>query len=191
MISGIGVSLGALATQQRRMDALADDAANVNTAGYRARGGASRPESDAQGALVETGQPLDLAIEGDGWFAVTSGAAQPALTRAGVFEVDGNGQIVTRSGERLVPPVQLPPGADASSVVIAPDGAVTVGGSKVGQIQLTGGSGKIRQGALESSNVDIADTTVGEIETSTSYAAALQALHVQDDMWASLLDLRA
>jgi flagellar hook protein FlgE len=43
---------------------------------------------------------------------------------------------------------------------------------------------------LESSNVDFADTAVGEIETQASYAAAVKALHVQDEMWASLMELR-
>lgn len=38
--------------------------------------------------------------------------------------------------------------------------------------------------------VDLAETTVGQIETRTSYAAAVAALHVQDEMWASLLEMR-
>ena len=178
MIQGLGVSLQALSAAERRMDALANDVANVNTTGYKA--------SDAQGPVFETGRQLDLAIEGDGEFQVGNGRR----TRDGAFELDASGQIVTSDGEPLAPPVQLPPGADASDIDISPDGSIRVGGVQVGQIQLTG-RGTIRQGALEGSNVDLADTTVGQIETRTSYAAALKALHVQDEMWASLMELRS
>jgi flagellar basal-body rod protein FlgG len=232
MIESLGTAVSALQAHQQRMDALANDTANVDTAGYRtartayeevaapARGvrATYAGPSTVQGATIDTGNPLDLAIEGDGWFEVAAQGAQPALTRAGVFQVDGSGQIVTSSGERLVPPVQLPPGAGASAVRIEQDGAVIVGGAQVAQIQLvtvaapgalqpigggryapTAASGAptaaatqatIRQGALESSNVDIADTTVGTIETRASFAAAARVLHVQDEMLGALLELR-
>jgi flagellar basal-body rod protein FlgG len=180
MIQGISAALSALSAGQQRMDALANDTANVNTTGYRASG---RPS--AQGALIETGQPLDLAIEGDGAFQLAGGRT----TRDGAFQLDASAQIVTSSGQSLSPPVRLPPGADASSVRISPDGSVFVGGAQVGQIQLVG-RGVLHQGALEESNVDLADTTVGQITTRTSYAAAVDALHVQDEMWASLMELR-
>jgi flagellar basal-body rod protein FlgG len=179
MIQGIGAAIEALSRDQLRMDALANDAANVDTTGFKA---AERPSS--QGAVFETGEPLDLAIEGDGEFQVGN-----RTTRDGTFQLDASAQIVTPEGEPLVPPVQLPAGTDASAVDIGPDGSVRVGGVQVGQIQLTG-RGAIRQGALESSNVDLADNAVGQIETRTSYAAAVQALHVQDEMWQSLLELR-
>jgi flagellar basal-body rod protein FlgG len=178
MIQSLGAALSALTAGQQRMDALANDTANVNTTGYKAAGRLS------QGALVETGQPLDLAIEGDGAFQVGA-----RTTRDGSFQLDASARIVTSSGQSLSPPVQLPPGTDASAVRIDPDGSVFVGGAQVGQIQLVG-RGLIRQGALESSNVDLADTTVGAIQTRTSYAAAVKALHVQDEMWASLMDIR-
>jgi flagellar basal body rod protein FlgG len=180
MIQGMGAALSALTAQGQRMDALANDTANVDTVGYKAAGRAG-----SQGALVETGQPLDLAIEGNGSFQVAGGR----LTRDGSFQLDASAQIVTSSGEPLAPPVQLPAGADASAVRITPDGSVIVGGAQVGQIQLVG-NGVIRQGSLEGSNVDLAETTVGQIETRTSYAAAVAALHVQDEMWASLMELR-
>jgi flagellar hook protein FlgE len=85
--------------------------------------------------------------------------------------------------------VQLPAGTDASSVRVTADGSVIVGGVQVAQIPMVG-RGVIRQGSLEASNVDLADTTVGQIEVRTSYAAAVKALQVQDEMWASLMELR-
>jgi flagellar basal-body rod protein FlgG len=180
MIQGIGTALAALSAGQQRMDALANDTANVNTTGFRASG-----RQSTQGAIYDTGQPLDLAIEGAGSFQVAGGR----LSRDGSFQLDASAQIVTSSGESLMPPVQLPAGTDASAVTIGPNGSVTVGGAQVGQIQLVG-RGVLHQGALEESNVDLADTTAGQIETRTSYAAAVDALHVQDEMWASLMELR-
>jgi flagellar basal-body rod protein FlgG len=180
MIQGIGAALSALSAGQQRMDALANDTANVDTTGYRA---SDRPSE--QGGLIETGQPLDLAIEGGGAFRLAGGRT----TRDGAFQLDASAQIVTSSGESLLPAVQLPPGTDASAVTISATGGVFVGGAQVGQIQLVG-RGVVRQGALEDSNVDLADTTVAQIRTRTSYAAAVKALHVQDEMWTSLMELR-
>ena len=179
MIEGINAAIAALSKDDWRMDALANDVANVDTTGFKA---ADHPSE--QGALIETGQPLDLAIEGDGEFQVGN-----RTTCDGEFQLDASAQIVTPDGEPLVPPVQLPAGTDASAVDIGADGSVRVGGVQVGQIQLTG-RGTIRQGALEASNVDIADNAVEQIETRTSYAAAVKALHVQDEMWQSLMELR-
>src|SRR3954451_12620549 len=169
MIQGISAALSALTAGQQRMDALANDTANVNTTGYRASG-----HESAQGPIYETGQPLDLAIEGTGSFQLAGGGT----TRDGSFQLDASAQIVTSSGASLLPPVQLPPGTDASAVKITPDGSVMVGGAQVGQIQLVG-RGVLRP-ALEDSNVDLASTTVDQISTRTSYAAACEALHVQD-----------
>ena len=180
MIQGISAALSALSAGQQRMDALANDTANVNTTGFRA---SDRPS--AQGALYDTGQPLDLGIEGDGAFQLAGGQT----TRDGSFQLDASAQIVTSSGESLAPPVQLPQGTDASAVTISPRGGVYVGGALVGQIQLVG-RGVVRQGALESSNVDLADTAVGTIEARTSFEAAAHVLHVQDAMLGALLDLR-
>jgi flagellar basal-body rod protein FlgG len=180
MIQAIGSALAGLTAGQQRMDALANDTANVNTTGYR-----SAEHASTQGELIETGQPLDLAIEGTGAFQLQGGRT----TRDGAFQLDASAQIVTSSGQSLAPPVRLPAGTDASAVRIDANGSVFVGGAQVGQVQMAG-SGSIHQGALESSNVDLADTTVGQLQTRTSYAAAIKALHVQDEMWASLMELR-
>jgi flagellar basal-body rod protein FlgG len=120
------------------------------------------------------------------------------MTRAGAFQVDASGQIVTGTGEPLVPPIALPPGTDPSSISIASDGTVNAAGVLVGRVQLYEANGaalpasaaSIRQGALEASDVDLAETFVGSIEARTSYRAAIEALHVQDEMWASLMELR-
>jgi flagellar basal-body rod protein FlgG len=180
MIQATGAALMALSAGQQRMDALANDTANVNTTGFKASG-----RTSVQGGLIETGQPLDLAIEGDGAFQLAGGRT----TRDGSFQLDASARLVTSSGQSLAPPVQLPPGTDASAVRITADGSVIVGGAQVAQIPMVG-RGVVRQGSLEASNVDLADTSVGQIQARTSYAAAVKALHVQDEMWASLMELR-
>ena len=167
MIQGLGAALSALTAESKRMDALANDTANVNTVGYRAARTAMAERaagvetvdlgrSTAQGALVDTGEPLDLAIEGDGWFGTRQADGSRALTRAGAFQVDASGQIVTGTGEPLMPPGALPPGTDPSSIAIASDGTVNAAGVLVGRVKLYDAHGaalpasaaNIRQGAL-------------------------------------------
>src|SRR3954469_19205662 len=111
MIQGISAALSALTAGQQRMDALAYDTANVNTTGYRAAG-----RESLQGPIYDTGEPLDLAIEGNGAFQLAGGRT----TRDGSFQLDASAQIVTSSGASLLPPVQLPPGTDAPAPRPAP-----------------------------------------------------------------------
>jgi flagellar basal-body rod protein FlgG len=92
------------------------------------------------GDLMQTGNQLDIAIEGNGFFQVTMPDGTPAFTRAGNFELDAQGQIVTPDGYTLDPAIAVPPGA--TSVTIGADGtvSVTIDGeteaTEVGQIQL-------------------------------------------------------
>jgi flagellar basal-body rod protein FlgG len=92
------------------------------------------------GDLMQTGNQLDIAIEGNGFFQVTMPDGTPAFTRAGNFELDAHGQIVTPDGYTLDPAIAVPPGA--TSVTIGADGtvSVTIDGeteaTEVGQIQL-------------------------------------------------------
>lgn len=75
------------------------------------------------GAVLQTGDPLNLAINGDGFFKVTGPDGQPAYTRDGSFQVDSTGQLVTNQGYVLDPNVLIPTGA--SSVSISPTGVVS------------------------------------------------------------------
>ena len=93
-----------------------------------------------QGTLTSTGNPLDLAINGTGYFQILQPSGQTAYTRDGSFQVNQNGQLVNSSGYQVIPNVTIP--ANATSVTIGTDGTVsiTVPGSQsatqVGQIQL-------------------------------------------------------
>jgi flagellar basal-body rod protein FlgG len=78
--------------------------------------------SFGQGELITTHNPLDVAIEGEGFFRVVRPGGEPAYTRAGNFRVDATGRLVTQRGELLDPDVTIPP--DATAIEIRADGAV-------------------------------------------------------------------
>ena len=95
-----------------------------------------------QGNLQQTGNPLDVAIQGNGFFQVLMPDGTNAYTRAGSFQVDSQGQLVTASGFALQPAITVP--ANSQSVTIGRDGVVTVlrqgsaTPSQVGALQLVG-----------------------------------------------------
>lgn len=94
-----------------------------------------------QGAFRQTGNDLDLAIDGVGFFEITLPNGEPAYTRDGKFEVDPNGLLVTPLGFALADGITIP--ADARSVEISADGEVfaffddAVGGQAIGNLTLT------------------------------------------------------
>ena len=93
-----------------------------------------------QGNLQQTGNQLDLAINGNGFFPVQLPDGTEAYTRDGSFRIDAEGQLVTSNGYPLAPPVALPP--NTQSITIGLDGIITaqVSGQaapvQIGQIQL-------------------------------------------------------
>jgi flagellar basal-body rod protein FlgG len=76
-----------------------------------------------QGDAYETGNPLDIAIEGDGFFQVLLADGTVGYTRDGSFKLDAQGRIVTSDGFPLEPPITVP--QDAESITIGQDGTVT------------------------------------------------------------------
>jgi flagellar basal-body rod protein FlgG len=97
--------------------------------------------SFAQGAIQQTGNNLDLAIEGGGFFAVTQANGQQAYTRAGNLQLNAQGRITTSDGLALDPPISVP--TTATSVTIGSDGTVTATQTgqatptALGQLQIT------------------------------------------------------
>jgi flagellar basal-body rod protein FlgG len=93
-----------------------------------------------EGSFSETDNPLDLVIQGNGFFQVLQPSGELAYTRAGQFQLDQNGNVVTSSGMALQPQITIP--ADAQAVTIASDGTVTytlpnqTAAQTAGQIQL-------------------------------------------------------
>jgi flagellar basal-body rod protein FlgG len=102
---------------------------------------ASIKDTLTQGTLTSTGNPLDLAINGSGYFQIMQPNGQTAYTRDGSFQLNQNGQLVNSSGYQVLPAITIP--ANATSVTIGTDGTVSVTlpgaatANQVGQIQLS------------------------------------------------------
>jgi flagellar basal-body rod protein FlgF/flagellar basal-body rod protein FlgG len=206
MDSGYYAAMTGLVARTQALDTAAANLANAQTPGYRAEREYFRsvllgPEaldsqlgrtvnnfgllggdrlSMAQGALSSTGNPLDLAIEGEGFFQVQT-ANGLRYTRDGGFHRSQGGQLVTAAGEPVLSDagkaIQLPPG----EVTVGADGAVSVAGgvaAKVGVFTFPAGAhltaeganrymasrgvtaqlsakGSIHQGAIEAANQDV------------------------------------
>ena len=163
----------------------------------------------SEGSIEQTGQPLDVALSGPGFLQVRRSNGQLGLTRNGTLQENANGQLTDQSGNLLDPPVSIPRGVDLSQVKISSDGEVTANGRTVGKLQVldvpapsqlqpiggslyatTSGSGAARpvsgttvqQGALEGSNVDIAQTMANMVSTERTYQMAEQAIQYQSQM---------
>lgn len=78
--------------------------------------------SMAQGDLVGTQNPLDVAIQGQGFFRILRPSGEFAYTRAGNFRVDGTGRLVTQQGELLDPQITVP--NETTDLTIKPDGTI-------------------------------------------------------------------
>ncbi len=167
-----------------------------------------------QGLLQSTGQPLDVAIQGQGWIAVQASDGTEAYTRAGDLHVDPSGQLMTANGNPVLTdsgPLTVPPessitiGSDGS-VSIVPQGQPATTVSLIGRIKLVnpppsqlerGADGLFRStadtpvtsdanvtlvsGALESSNVNIAETMANMIELARSYEVQVKAMKAAED----------
>jgi flagellar basal-body rod protein FlgG len=79
---------------------------------------------ETQGDMKQTGDSLNLAIEGEGYFPVTLPNGETAFTRAGTFKLDAGGNMVTSAGHRLAGDVNIPP--EATAIEISPNGVVMV-----------------------------------------------------------------
>jgi flagellar basal-body rod protein FlgG len=160
LLEGLYSAAAGMAAQQRRMEALSNDVANVNTNGYRrvrlgfrdlvyqqAGGGAGAGvrtgsgsaaeivgRSQQQGVLRQTGNPFDLAIDGPGFFQVRRADGTLALTRDGSFRLDQNGRLVTSQGQLVEPGLTVPRGVRKEQVTVAADGRVTADGRVIGRI---------------------------------------------------------
>ena len=94
----------------------------------------------SQGSIQETGNPLDLAIQGQGFFQILMPDGTLAYTRDGSFQVNAQGQLVTADGYTVQPGITIPQGAQ--SISIGTDGTVSVvlpgqtAPTQIGQVQL-------------------------------------------------------
>src|SRR5919199_646473 len=109
----------------------------------------------SQGTIEETQRPLDLAIEGEGFFQVQLQNGTTAYTRDGSFQISGDGTLVTSSGDTVAPGIKVP--ADA-------------------------GMGHLLQGSLEASNVEIVQEMVDMITSMRAYEINSKAIKNSEEM---------
>lgn len=224
---------GALA-EEKRLELIANNLANLNTGGFKRDyplfegvnpGAAGSPGPSpmfgllsgivtdfSTGPLRMTGEPLDVAIEGDGFFAVQTPHGI-RYTRDGHFGLNEAGQLVTGSGDPVMGAgglVLLPSG----TVSIAEDGKVSVRGTEAkavpvevdaiqvvqfsdpgrltkagqtlfeanGEEPVPSATPRLRQGMLEGSNVNPVGEMVVMIEVLRLYEAAQKAIQTADEM---------
>lgn len=216
---------------QRRMDVAANNLANVSTTGFKADEVVFEEVDDTeatadaaptnvifvrdigitrdmgQGAIAMTGNPLDVALEGQGFFMV-QGPNGPLYTRDGAFTLTGEGRLVTSDGRAVLSsggaPIVFDPQGEAP--VISRDGAIHVGGGEAARIGVANFAapgalskvgdnlwsaqgqasrpfeGIVVQGALEGSNVRPVIELTRLIEISRAYQSAAKIVSNADDL---------
>lgn len=200
MYKGIYISMTGMAMRENELSAVTNNLANLNTTGYKRQSFSSalyplltgRPAEPraiyqsvraqtyfgtqvidtSQGSLRKTGNPLDLAIEGEGFFAVQRGG-QIFYTRDGSFTKDRENFLVTQAGLRVLDENNAPIAIEGTRVEVSRNGEVFVDGVQVSRIKVARlenirhvgeslyegrevgqGAGEIAQGFIESSNVN-------------------------------------
>jgi len=128
----------------RRVGAQASDQGTILPVGVDIGGGVKTvgtPRSMTQGTLSQTGNDLDLAISGEGFFKILMPDGTFQYTRDGTFQMDNQGRIVTAQGNPVQPTITIPQNSSGLTVNSQGQVSVTVPGSTtsqiIGQLQLT------------------------------------------------------
>ena len=234
MNSGMYAAVSGSLAAMRRMEVISNNLANINTPGYKKDkmsfegllAGSVNPPAVPQGTTADpilqkeniyidyasgptsqSGNPLDLALDGDGFFAVTTPEGT-AYTRQGNFRTSVDGTLVTVDGY----PVQDSGGGairiQGSRVEIDAKGGVTVDGTQAGAISVVdfekpynmskvgnalfvpagpqavpqAGKAQVQQGHIEGSNVESISEMVQMIETNRYFEACSKVIKGFDDM---------
>jgi flagellar basal-body rod protein FlgF len=226
-----GAAASGLRARMESLDMLANNLANAETGGYKIdrefyslyvapeAAGAEAPVSMpvierawtdfSQGAIRPTGNPLDFALSGSGFFAV-DGPAGPLYTRQGAFRLSSAGMLVTTEGY----PVRLAGGrqlqtSSPAPLEVAPDGAVSQQGQPLGKLAVLNftGSGaltkqgssyfrpadpsstplpaadaQVQQGKLENSNVGTAESAVRLVSVMRQFEMLHKAITIGAEM---------
>ena len=212
---GLYIAASGMLTELQRQDQIANDLANASTPGYKSDRTTQKSfgdmllENEKSGQTVgslgmgvqidskvtdftaqpirPTDEPLDFAIEGDGFFAVQT-AAGTMYTRNGQFTVNPNGQLTTAKGELVL-------GQNGQPVTVGADGKAdpkTVGvfalsnPRKVGDNMIAGtatgqGAGSVVSGALEGSGADPAKSMVDMIASFRAFEAGQKVIQTLDE----------
>jgi flagellar basal-body rod protein FlgG len=229
MDRGLYIAASGMLTELTRQNQIANDLANASTAGYKPDRAAQASYGDVAlqnsangqgigslgygtgiaeiktdlsgGPLKETDQQLDLALSGDGFFAVRTPQGT-RYTRDGQLQLDANGGLVTSTGSAVLDnrgnPIKIPAG---QAVTVGPDGTITAAGKSVARLAVvsltnakkqgdnlyTGTPGamprgtEVKQGFLEGSGADPARSMVDMIVSMRAYEATQRVIHAIDD----------
>ena len=215
MERGLYIAASGMVAEQMRQDQIANDLANSSTPGYKADRVTQRAFADlllsntatgqAIGALTpgvaadrmvtdtspqpvrDTGEPLDLAIVGDGWFGVQTPQGT-RYTRNGQFSAAADGTLTDQLGNRVLDKSGQPVHVDAHGHVNATDVGVFAlnDPAKQGDNLFDGtasgqAAGTVRTGALEGSGVDPARTMVDMIASFRAFEAGQKVIQTIDE----------
>ena len=226
MNTGLYAACAGLVAKTQALDLAANNLANVNTGGYKGQvpsfssvlagsgtfsetslravnvfGVLSNSRLDLQqGPIDRTGNDLDLAIQGSGYFALQSAQGSRLYTRNGAFHLSPKGQLVTADGSLVLGTqgaIVLPPG----KVAVSHNGTISVDGALAGQLRIADFPSSVEltpqgattfsapqgterdsqdpnvlQGALEASNVNAVSAAVGLVALQRSMGLLQQAL---------------
>lgn len=222
MISGIFKLVDGAILQQLRVENISNNLANIGTSGYkksvmsfeRALSMRSSTHVDlSQGPVVYTGNKFDIALNGEGFFKVMT-IEGVRYTRDGSFTLTHDGQMVTRSGNRMLGdngPVTI----SGNQITIQRDGQIVVDGSPVGKVSLVkfnkpqylkkeGGScyaydgdkndvvpdqdTNVQQGYLEKSNVDTTEEMIMMIKAFRTFESIQKAIQNMDEIASKMVN---
>ena len=230
MIQGLYSAASSLTAAERQQEVISHNLAHATVPGYRGRGlafstfetsgtsdsGASAGQirgTDASreftlfrpGDYQQTDNPLELAVRGDGFFAL-QGPSGTVYTRNGSFELNAEGQLQSKSGllvNGTGGPITIPPAT--ARISVGQDGSVSADGAQVGQLSVVSfqdssqlvrvgptlfdappgsgqpSQGQVLQGYREGSNVGVIQEMVNLIAGSRYYEAASKALKALSD----------
>jgi len=225
MSSGIYIATAGAVAQSNALDATSNNIANASTSGFHGDritfrealtaaksadvhlvgAGTARVDSQA-GALQQTDNPLDLALEGDGMFAIQTPNGE-RYTRSGNFKLDDTRRLVTADGLQVRgqggAAITIPP--EAQQIAIGADGSVTADGNAVGKLELVnfaskqlkregsslfsatgkpivGEPPKVRSGMLEQSNVNVIRGVVDLVKVSRTYESLMRVIQGYHDV---------
>ena len=218
--------------EQVRLPGALDADGNITSTGVEVGLGVrvqSTQTNHTQGAFQTTDNPLDFAIEGQGFFQLTDPNGGQLYTRSGNFGINPNGQLVLGSAQTgwvVEPAITVP--QEATGIVVTPDGQVQMRTASspnlqtLGQLQLATfvnpdgllklgdslyretdasgtpqvlspgdqGTGLIRQGALESSNVEPVSELIDLITTQRAFELNSQVIQAGDQIMQLVANLR-
>jgi len=225
------VGLSAQQVLQKRMDTTANNLANMTTAGFKVEHLVTRDLSEkpatatdtpseisfadawmlqrdfSAGSMEQTGNALDFAIEGEGFFAVQTAAGE-AFTRDGRFSLNAQGQIVTRNGDPVMGdggPITLNP--TGGPISVSREGTISQDGAAAGTLRVSNfptpaalervgnnlwratdepaqaaTDARVVSGFVEGSNVNAVQELTEMIEISRSYQSVAKMIAQSDEL---------